>query len=422
MFERSWKTLRTLTLIIGVSFTFFAFIEILHTYEVLANFHPILGYVFLLVLLCLFGYLFVYLALVIYSRPPVLVPPILSNTRTASFPQTKQYSRYLVNYIKRLEKNGNLSSEEQQRCNEGQLQLIQASKTAKSRQELVDALEKAEEEVVLRVMESLDAQAEREIRNCVRDIMLGVTLSPYRAADLLIVLYKNATMVMRIVRIYNSRPRISEQIFIFRDTMRVVAAVNFLNFGEKVLETMTTKLPFLGGFVDEMAQGVGAGIFTSATGHATLFRCRAYRGWNHHDAVEGLHGSFGGFVRDFKGIVWDLLPDVRARINARAPSQEVEQPGFWEKVTGGISSSIDVVAEVGEGFVKVPTRVAAGGVVKRGRRVWARSLELIKTAGEEVKSTTINARRKLGSMIGTKVRLGSKWMGRLIKRQKKIEK
>lgn len=422
MFERSWKTLRTLTLIIGVSFTFFAFIEILHTYEVLANFHPILGYVFLLVLLCLFGYLFVYLALVIYSRPPVLVPPILSNTRTASFPQTKQYSRYLVNYIKRLEKNGNLSSEEQQRCNEGQLQLIQASKTAKSRQELVDALEKAEEEVVLRVMESLDAQAEREIRNCVRDIMLGVTLSPYRAADLLIVLYKNATMVMRIVRIYNSRPRISEQIFIFRDTMRVVAAVNFLNFGEKVLETMTTKLPFLGGFVDEMAQGVGAGIFTSATGHATLFRCRAYRGWNHHDAVEGLHGSFGGFVRDFKGIVWDLLPDVRARINARAPSQEVEQPGFWEKVTGGISSSIDVVAEVGEGFVKVPTRVAAGGVVKRGRRVWARSLELIKTAGEEVKSTTINARRKLGSMIGTKVRSGSKLMGRLIKRQKKTEK
>jgi len=62
VFERSWKTLRTLTLIIGVSFAFFAFIEILHTYEVLSNFHPILGYVFLLVLLCLFGYLFVYLA------------------------------------------------------------------------------------------------------------------------------------------------------------------------------------------------------------------------------------------------------------------------------------------------------------------------------------------------------------------------
>ncbi len=126
-------------------------------------------------------------------------------------------------------------------------------------------------------------------------------------------------------------------------------------------------------------------------------------------------------MRDFKGIVWDLLPDVRARINARAPLQEVEQPGFWEKVTGGISSSIDAVAEVGEGFVKVPTRVAAGDVVKRGRRVWARSLELSKTAGEEVKSTTINVGRKLDSMIGTKVRLGSRWMGRLVKREKKTE-
>ncbi len=421
MFERSWKTLRTLTLIIGVSLVFFAFIEILHAYEVLTRFHPILGYAFLLVLVCFVGYIFVYVALVIYSRPLVLASPPFVDKETASLHQIRVYCKYLVDYINRLSENENLTSDEVQTCNQGQIQLTQASKVSRSSEELINALEKTEAEVVLKVIESLDAKAEIEIRNSVRDIMLAVTLSPYRAADLLIVLYKNAAMVIRIVKIYNSRPLLREQILIFRDTMRVVAAVNFLNFGEKILETMGTKLPILGSFVDELAQGVGAGIFTSATGHAALYRCRAYRTWNHYEAVEGLQGRFGDFVRDFKGIVWDLLPDVRGRINARAPSQEVEQPGFWEKVTGGISSSIDVVAEVGEGFVKLPTRVAAGGVVKRGRRVWARSLELSKTAGEEVKSTTINAGRKLDSMIGTKVRSGSRWMGRLVKRQKKTE-
>ncbi len=421
MLKQSWKTLRTVVLTIGVFLTFFAFIEILHSYEVLSRIHPVLGVAFLLVLLCSFGYLFVYGALVIYSRPRVLAAPPEFNADTASLHQARLYCKYLLSYMNRLSENENLTGEEVQICKDGQMQLAQALKTTDSSEELIKELEKTESEVVLKAMENLDAKAEREIRNSVRDITLGVTLSPYRAADLLIVLYKNATMVIRIVRIYNSRPYLREQILIFRDTMRVVATVNFLNFGEKILETMTTNVPFLGGFVDEMAQGVGAGILTSATGHAALARCRAYRPWNHYEAVEGLHGKIGDFVRDCKGIVWDLLPDVRARITARAPSVEVEQPGFWEKVTGGISSSMDLLAEVGEGFVKVPTRVAAEGVVKGGKQVWARSLELSKTAGSGVKSTTMAAGRKLNSMIGTKVRSGAKWAGSVIKRRKKAE-
>ena len=421
MFERSWKTLRTLALAIGVAFTFFAIIEILHAYEILTRIHPIVGYAFLLLLVCSVGYFIVYLALAIYSRPVVLVPPPFTDEGTASLHQTRLYCKYLYDYMNRLSENENLTSDDVQNCNLGQIQLDQALTVTKSNEDLINALEKTESEIILKVLESLDAKAEKEIRNSVRDIMLAVTLSPYRAADLLIVLYKNATMVMRIVKIYNSRPLFREQILIFRDTMRVVAAVNFLNFGEKILETMGTKLPILGSFVDELAQGIGAGIFTSATGHAALYRCRAHRAWNHYEIVEGLHGRFGDFVRDFKGIVWDVLPDVRARINARAPSQEVEKPGFWEKVTGGISSSMDVVAEVGEGFVKMPTRVVAEGVVKRGRRVWTGGLKLSKAAGAGVKSTTMSAGRKLDSLIGTRVRSGSRWIGRLVKKQKKTE-
>jgi len=44
----------------------------------------------------------------------------------------------------------------------------------------------------------LDEQAERIVRECVRDVMLAVVLSPYRSADLLIVLYRNGRMVLEL--------------------------------------------------------------------------------------------------------------------------------------------------------------------------------------------------------------------------------
>jgi hypothetical protein len=388
VFKQLWKTFCTLTLIIGVFLGFFAIVEILHAYEILANIHPILSYAFLLVLVCIVGYLFAYVALGIYSRPPVLVPPLIANTKTASLPQTKLYCKYLLNYIKRLAENENLPSEARQRCNEGQLRLIQASKSSTSRKTLVDALQKAEKEIIFSAMGSLDAKAEREIRNCVRDVMMGVMLSPYRAADLFVVIYKNAAMVVRIMRIYNSRPRVREQILIFRDTVRVVATVNFLNLGEKILETMAARMPFLGGFVDEMAQGVGAGILTSATGHAALSRCRAYRGWKHEDAVEGLQANIRNFVGDVKGLFGDLLLEMRSRIRTRVPTSEMDRPDFWESVTGGISSSIDAVGDTVESFVRLPSRATIGAVVEVGKQVFDRSLDLGKTAGKGIKSAT----------------------------------
>jgi len=388
VFEQLWKTFRTLTLIIGVFLGFFAIVEILHAYEILTNIHFILGYAFLIVIVCLVGYLFVYVALGIYSRPTVLIPPLFADTNTASLPQTKHYCEYLLNYIKRLEENENLSSDVRQRCHEGRIQLIQASKASRRRETLVDAIEVAEKEIILRAMGSLDEKAEREIRNCVRDVMLGVMLSPHRSADLLIVIYKNAVMVMRIVRIYNSRPRVREQILILRDILRVVATVNILNLGEKILETMATRIPFLGGFVDEMAQGAGAGILTSAAGHTARFRCKAYRGWKYENAVEGLKANIKNFVKDVNGIMWDLLPEIRGRIYAKVPTNVVDLPDFWKNVTEGISSSIDTVGNVVENFVRVPTHVTDGGVVEVGRQVWDRSLNLGKTAGEGLMSTT----------------------------------
>ncbi len=159
MLKQSWKTLRTLALIIGVLLSFFAIIEILHAYEILARVHPVLCFAFLLALFCFVGYLFVYGALVIYSRPRVLVPPPDFDAETASLHQARLYCKYLLSYMSRLSENANLTSEEVQKCNEGQIQLTQVSKGSRSGEALIHALEKAEGEVILKVMENLDAKA-----------------------------------------------------------------------------------------------------------------------------------------------------------------------------------------------------------------------------------------------------------------------
>ncbi len=117
MLQQSLKTLRALALIIGVFLAIFAIIEILHAYEVLARVHPVLGVAFLLALFCFVGYLFVYSAFVIYSRPRVLASPPDFDAKTASLHQARLYCKYLLSYMNRLSENENLSSKEVQKCN-----------------------------------------------------------------------------------------------------------------------------------------------------------------------------------------------------------------------------------------------------------------------------------------------------------------
>ena len=85
--------------------------------------------------------------------------------------------------------------------------------------------------------------------------MLGVTLSPFRAVDLAVVIYRNAAMVFRIMSFYNSRPLLSEQVLILRDAFSVVDTVNYLNFGEKLIEQLFSRVPWIGQAVDDFAQG-----------------------------------------------------------------------------------------------------------------------------------------------------------------------
>jgi hypothetical protein len=211
----------------------------------------------------------------------------------------------------------------------------------------------------------LRATAEGEVRRCVRDVMAGVTLSPYRSSDLLIVLYRNGGMVLRLAELYGGRPRMGEQLAIARDTLRVVAAVNFMNLGNKLLEGLFARVPMLGRFADDVAQGLGAGFLTSAVGHAAMERCEAFHGWDRIEAVQNLRANSGRFLADVRDIfLKDILPSMRTR---------VPQPD-WERMGESIRSAMDATMSGVDGLVTQPVLAGGRAVARTGLGVRERLL------------------------------------------------
>jgi len=145
--------------------------------------------------------------------------------------------------------------------------------------------------------------------------MAGVTLSPYKAADLLIVIYRNVVMTARIMRIYNSRPRIRQLLRTVSDIIAVVATVNYINMGKNLIEGLTSRAPFIGRYSDDIAQGIGAGFMTSIVGHAAMFRSRAYTKWNSKAAARDLKAMAADFYDDVRDMFKkDILPTILHRL------------------------------------------------------------------------------------------------------------
>jgi hypothetical protein len=236
------------------------------------------------------------------------------------------------------------------------IELALAIDTGDNKEAFLIAVEKAEEQVTKPILAKLNEEANRQIRDCVRDVMIGVTVSPYKAADLIIVLYRNLVMVMRIVRIYNSRPRFRQQLQILGDTIKVVATVNYINIGKSLLEGLGSKLPVIGQYTDDIAQGIGAGLMTSVAGHAAMERCRAFKGWHEEEAKHNLRNRVSGFYADVRDIFWkDILPEI-TKLVGKVPKEALEK----------IRSALDRTGNAIASFVKVPVRTitATGKTVK----------------------------------------------------------
>jgi hypothetical protein len=223
----------------------------------------------------------------------------------------RKYVRYLSRYLERLGRNPNLSDLQCQRAQTESETLQKILSENRSQEELLALIQQTEETVICPLLEVIDEKAAKHVRDSMRDVMVFVTLSPYNSIDLAVVLYRNIQMVLDLVKMYNSRPAWREQIAIFYDILTIIATVNYIYLGRNLIESLGSKIPGIGRFLDDIAQGIGAGFLTTITGHAAMQRCRAFAGWNPTQARESILSHLGDFYADVRDVffkdVWGLF-------------------------------------------------------------------------------------------------------------------
>lgn len=357
MLRTWWKILKIAVIAVGVLLTFFAFIEIVRAYQTLRDLHPAAGYIFLAAIIAALIWAAIYLFTTLVSIPRVLTAPAIGDPENASARQLQRYGRYLCRYMSRLNVNDNLTADDRSRiqaaCDALKIQLKSIDKEA-----MRTAIHQTQEEAITPLLKILDDQAEKEIRACVGVVMTGVTLSPYKAADLIIVLYRNMVMALRIIRIYNTRPRFREQLRILSDIVNVVVTVNYINMGQNLMDGLLSHVPGIGRFTDDIAQGIGAGFMTSVVGHAAIYRCRAFSRWDRRRAQDTLRSRAAGFYADVRDIFKkDILPAIMKRLG--------------DSSRDTLDKIVAVLDETGSrvgSFIKMPINIAvsAGGKVATG--------------------------------------------------------
>ncbi len=347
MLKTIWKLIRTAVIVIGVLLTFFAALEVLRAYQTLHNFHPIAGYTFAAAVIGLLIWLAVYVWANLAVFPKALKPPKIDDVSTATDRQLKKYIQYLNRFLQRLISNPNLTDDDRSQITNALSQL--ENQPVSDRNGCLTLITSIEENHIKPVLKTLDAAASKQVRDSMRDIMVGVTLSPYKSADLLIVLYRNLVMVVRIVRVYRVRPSVSEQLRIFSDIINVIATVNYINMGKNLIEGIASRVPGIGRFVDDIAQGIGAGFMTTITGHAAMDRCRSFRGWNEVEAKKHLLSHVGDFYNDVKDIFFkDVWAGVRGRAGAAATD-----------ATDKVADAIDETGSILDSFVRTPVKIVS---------------------------------------------------------------
>ena len=367
MLNRFLTAARTIVTIIAVPTAFVFLAELLRLFAFFHRIHPVLGWAFAATLAVTVLFSILCAIRVLRAHPRVLEAPPRPEVPGAGYPALHRYGRYLARYLERLARNPNLHQEARDRAAAAVENIEETMRAHPLTDDLARLIEQTERNEIGAILAGLNDAASAEVRHCVRDVMLGVTLSPYASVDAFIVIYRNAAMVLRIVRLYRSRPGAREQWLILRDVLLVVATVNFLNVSRRLIESLFSQIPLVGRAVDDIGQGLGAGLLTSVTGHAAIRRCAAFTRWDREAEARSVGAEMSRFLADVRDLFTrDLAGELRGRIRAMAPPEAAEAPGFWESVLRGIGSAVDMTARMLDTVVIKPAAAGAQTVASAG--------------------------------------------------------
>jgi len=378
MLKHWFRIIRTAVTAVGVLLAFFAFIEVVRAYQTLRMMHPAAGWAFLAVIAVAVGWLAWYLWVNLAAVPRALKPPAISDPATATDRQLKKYLLYLRRFIRRLAQNPSVPTDKVPLLEEAIREIEQAAAGPTTPEAMRGTIEAVETDAIGPVLAEIDDLASRQVRDSMRDIMIGVTLSPYKSADLFIVIYRNFVMTIRIIRIYNARPAVAEQGRILLDILNVIATVNYINMGKNLIEGLGSRVPGIGRFIDDIAQGVGAGFMTTIAGHAAMQRCRAFKGWNAVEAKRHLLSHVGDFYNDVKDI---FFRDVWQGLRRRAGTTATDETG--EKVADALNETGDSLTS----FIRTPVRSVVSVSTASTKAVYNTGVQGVSLVGGIFKKT-----------------------------------
>jgi putative membrane protein len=296
---------RTL-LLLGALFLSYFFVELALTIQKVFELNPYIGYLFSLLMAALVLQLIAKYFVTIISLKKASAPPEYLVPDRPSQSELRKYHRFLTQRQQQLLNHPDydpagveLLSNNTRLLN---LEMINKSKN-----------------VVDQMVKPLDEKAEREIFNGIRDVMIGVIFSPYRSLDVFVVLYKNVKMVNTISTIYNTRPGTAVQIKIMKDILQLALTINVMNVGDKVIENILSIIPGTGQNANDIAQGIGAGFFTSVIGFSAKRRCRNIDQWSIQEQQDNFKKNISSMVAIISKIIVsdtgsrlkNLFPDVK---------------------------------------------------------------------------------------------------------------
>jgi len=271
--------------------------------QILADVHPLLAWIvgITFVFALTWGIWKIYK---LYKKLPLAPIPPKPQEGKGNLQYLKEYYYYLKSIIQQLENNKNLSNEIRKELFQKHSE-FRTLPTSSSPKEIEARIEMLDKEMILPAFDELNEKAEIIVKDTVRNTMVGVMLLPFRAADIYLVVYRNGVMFFQLVKLYDQRPSLIQTYHILRDVLKMVVTVNILSYTERFTQRLMANVPILDKTTDDIIQGTGAGILTTAVGKATIQRCRAYSGWNLEDQIEGYRKT----TKEFLGYIKDILSE-----------------------------------------------------------------------------------------------------------------
>ncbi|HOW96990.1 MAG TPA: YcjF family protein [Kiritimatiellia bacterium] len=375
--------------------------ELLRFYILLYRIRPLFADIYSWIVVLILVSVLVYILYLLRRHPPIPQPPRVTG-REPDHVRMRKYCRYLVDYLNHMARNPNLGADRQSVLRQGAGEIREVLGAHPLNEDLARLILKTEEQVVLPALAELNALASAEVRHSVRDVMMGVTLSPYQALDLIMVSYRNLAMAGRIVRLYHGRPAPGDSWRILRDVLVTVATVNALGLTRKLFASLLSEVPLVGRVVEGIGQGLGAGLMTSITGHAAMDRCMSFRGWNAEEERRSLGERMAGFLADVRDLFTkDLLPQLKGLIRSGAQPGAADQPGFWDSIAHGIGSAVDLTARMADTLVVQPVVAVGAGVVQAGTYLTRGAVQAGQTAVRVTRRRVRHASTGAGRVLRT---------------------